>query len=198
MRRSSKRAQALSHAWLPLAVVIGLCAGARWLLARHGWSEESLVEFIRWSARTSAALFLVAFALSDLTVRGGRSWGQLRQAMLLGILASHGLHFVAIALRIAHFPDPFLEERSPIVPALLFGATVYGLLIWLAVQPSRELTEQRPGAVERSLEVALWCGFAFSYFPRAVQDSTFVPLALALVATLGLRVATWLRLARPR
>src|SRR4030095_11918755 len=89
-------------------VIVALCAMT---LATTGVDEEGVRAIIRLTARTSLALFLLAFTASAAFRLWGGRWPRWllvnRRYLGLSFAVSHFLHLLAIVVLAARFPDRF-------------------------------------------------------------------------------------------
>jgi len=172
------------------AVLAPMCA---LILALVGTGEEGLRMVIRATARTSLALFLLAFTASS-----ARHFWQapttawlLRNRRYLGVsfAVSHTVHLAAIVALATEVPgfgaDPF--------------TTIFGSLAYLVILAMTATSFDRSAAwlgrphwkrLHTAGSYYLWLVFFVSFAPAAVQAAhpTGILAALALIAALGLRV----------
>jgi hypothetical protein len=170
------------------------------LLVVYGAGAPGLRVVIRVTARTSLALFTGAFTASALATAYPTpltSW-LLRNRRYLGVsfAVSHLIHLVAIIALAYAAPDFQLAHAT-----LIGGGLAYVFIAAMtATSFDRSAAWLGPRAW-RTLHSAgvyyIWFIFFISYAPRAAQSIAYVPLALILVAALGIRVLGRRRVVRP-
>lgn len=151
--------------------------------------------FVRHTARSSLALFLVAFSASALA----RLWpGPLtrwvlrrRRSFGLALALSHFTHLAAIFL--LHGLALF-ERRSPV--GLAIGAVPY-LFLGLMALTSSDRAVAWLGRRWRTLHWTgmhvLWAGFLLPYTGRVARSPVYAIPMVLLAAALALRVAARIR-----
>ena len=168
-----------------------MCAGL--LFATH---DAHYV--IRWTARTSLALFALAYFARPATVL----WPSPLTKRLLrerkwigdGFAVSHLAHLFAIIAVAVEDWDAFLADRTP---STLLALVAFGVIFAMAITSIdriRKATSKRAwSALHRSGMHLVWVVFVGSYAGR-LGTSVVGPVAMAvLVAIAGVRVAAWLR-----
>ncbi len=202
-------ARALTRGLEGWATARWLCAvlGAAFVgvLVGTGWSEEGVRALVRTTARTSLALFLLAFTASSLARlwRSGATAWLLRNRRQVGVsfAFSHLVHLAALVALGAAFPDPFLRELS--VVAVAGGGLAYLFILAMTVtsfdRTAAWLGRRRWKRLHTVGSWVVWIVFAQSYLPRALVDPFYVPFALAVLAAPVLRVGVrWPGAARAR
>lgn len=181
--------------WISAALVLMVAA----ILLTLGWSDSSLHAVVRWTARTSLCLFLLAFSASSLR----RLWPVAASGWLLrnrrylgvGFAVSHLLHLTALGLLAVFFPQPFRSEQS--LTAILGGGLAYVFIAAMALTSSDRaqtwLGRRRWRQLHLFGSYVIWIVFAQSYLGRAVEDLSYLPFAVAVVGALVLRGAASLR-----
>jgi DMSO/TMAO reductase YedYZ heme-binding membrane subunit len=163
-------------------------------LAMMGTGEDGVGAVIRLTARTSVLLFTAAFtasALRRLWPTPATRWLLRRRRQVgLSFAVSHGLHLAAIVTLATRWPDVFWPKRS--VVTLVFGGIAYVFILLMAVTSNdasvRALGGKRWGLLHTVGAYWIWTIFFVSYVPRALTSPAYVPLALLVVAALGLRL----------
>jgi DMSO/TMAO reductase YedYZ heme-binding membrane subunit len=174
------------------------------ILASTGTGEAGLRMLVRATARTSLALFGVAFAASALR----RLWRTpatawlLRERRYLGLsfAFSHLLHALAIYALSLVLGDAFETNLVTIV----FGGGAYVMIALMAATSSDRAVAKLGRRRWRLLHLVggywVWIIFANSYTARAVmaiargsESLAYVPVALFVWAIVGLRFAAWRR-----
>ncbi|HMO75676.1 MAG TPA: hypothetical protein PKD99_14290 [Sphingopyxis sp.] len=167
----------------------GLAAVAAALVAGGGPPQEALLA-ARWTARTAAPLFLIAYLASTLwrlwpgAVTGAllkrrRQWG-------LGFALAHSIHLAALLVNIVVFrPRPF---------ASLIGGGLAYAMIYLMALTSNDASQRRLGRAWTWLHRIgihyVWLIFFIGYATRAVHEDPayhlegrlFAPLFLSALA----------------
>jgi hypothetical protein len=173
-----------------LAVAL-MCAA---LLFAYGAGEAGLRSVVRGTARTSALLFTLAFVARPL-----RALWRMRASLWLverepfvfaSFAASHVLHAAALfALAIVTGGDSLDGKGSTII----FGGLAYAFMFAIVASSfgSRAawVESHARARVLRAVGLYLiWSIFMLSFTGRAVQSGRYVPVAIALVVALALRV----------
>lgn len=160
----------------------------------HGLSEEGVRAVLRSSAGSSVILFLLAFSASSLHWFVHKNWTAwlLRNRRYVGVsfAVSHFYHLLALIALALWFPHPFLDKLSWIT--VLGGGLVY-LFIAAMSATSFDRARQWLGIKwwKRLHTVGsyyIWLIFAQSYFPRAIKEVFYVPVAAALIIVMLLRI----------
>jgi len=154
---------------------------------------------IRITARTSLALFLLAFTASALvqlvpsrTTRWIRSN---RRYLGVSFAVSHFIHLFAIVALVNLAPDVFWQPSA--IVNIVFGGLAYVFIASMAVT-SFDRTAAWLGAQRwRLLHTAgiwyVWIVFAISLGKRAPADAFYWPLLAILIGAAVLRFITWQR-----
>lgn len=165
------------------------------LLARFGTADGGIRVVIRATARTSFALFILAFVAAPLrrAWRGDvTTWIVARRRYLgLSFAVSHLLHLLAILALYAWSPRRFVAETG--TAAVIGGGIGYVLVALMAATSSDRAVAWLGPRRWRRLHTFgmyyLWTIFTASYVPRAVVGSAaYAPLALLAIAALALRL----------
>jgi DMSO/TMAO reductase YedYZ heme-binding membrane subunit len=163
-----------------------------------GAGEDGVRAVIRYTARTSFALFMLAFAASALhRLRPGTFTRWLlsnRRYVGVSFAVSHGLHLAAI-LVLARISAAFVAELAI---ATIVGGGLGFVFVGLLAATSFDVTAAWLGPRWwRRLHLTglyyLWFIFFQSYLPRALQDVTYAPFVIILLAGVGARIAAWRR-----
>ena len=181
------------------SVLMALAIGAY-----HGFEVEGVRAVIRATARTSLALFCLAFSASAALAFWPNAWTrwQRRNRRYLGVAfaASHGVHAVAIASLALVSPPLFREAVAPAM--LIFGGIGYGFILLMVATSFDRTARLIGGRAWRLLHLTgasyLWLAFVNSFASRAAAHPLYwAPVAL-LVAVMLLRVGNWYVLRRVR
>jgi sulfoxide reductase heme-binding subunit YedZ len=165
------------------------------LLARYGSDEAGIRIVIRATARTSFALFILAFVAAALR----RAWRSPTSAWLLAnrrylgvsFAVSHGLHLLAILALYDWSLRRFFSETA--LPAIVLGGLGYVFVVAMTItsfdRTAAWLGPQRWRRLHTAGMYLLWTIFTISYVPRALMESpAYAPLALASLGALTLRL----------
>ena len=160
------------------AVGLGLLALATVLAA-----EPAVRTGLRYTARWSAALFLVFYVVAALD--RAVPWRDRVGALFTAFAAAHLVHLGLI------FDLAATAEKSPFGPAALIGGTGYAFLVAtfaLSFSP-RAVADPRFASLERATRHVLWVVFALFYVSRTVAGRAHAPVLLAaLLAALGVEL----------
>jgi len=177
--------------WASLALAAMTVA----VLAVAGTGEDGVRMLIRATARSSLAFFSLAFAASSLRRLlhvPATAW-LLRNRRYLGLsfAVSHAIHLAGIVALDVGWPEQFARTSTT---TLVGGGIGY---VFVAAMAATSNDRAVAWLGRRLLHLTgswlLWGIFASSYVPRAVRTPGYLPLAVAPIAVLGLRVAAWLR-----
>lgn len=175
--------------WLLIAAGLSVMLGAI-LSADPGVDAARLA--IRATARTSLALFLIAFAASSLTrIWPGRTTRWLlrnRRWFGLSFAWSHLLHLLAIVLLFSSYG----EQVPPPPTATIIGGGIAYVFIALMAATSfdgavRWLGANRWQRLHKVGGWSVWIVFLISYGKRAVVMPEYFPLVVLLMAAAALR-----------
>ena len=192
----SRRGRRLERGGLVAAASAALVAMVALVVALEGTGEPGLRAVIRWTARTSLALFLLAFVASSLRRlwRAPASAWLLRNRRYLGLsfAVSHGLHLAGILALAASVPE---ATFNPVT--VVGGGVGYAFVAAMAATSSdaafRRLGARRWRLLHRTGAWVIFAIFAQSYLVAPFVNPAYAPLGLAVAAALGLRVAAWWR-----
>jgi methionine sulfoxide reductase heme-binding subunit len=144
---------------------------------------------IRWTARTSLLLFLLAFTASAGCRRWPSAWTRWqfanRRYLFLAFAASHAVHLVAI-LAFAHLAPMAFDLASN--PKTRFVGEIGYLFIFAMVATSFDATAAWLGHRARTILHStgmwyLWFVFLLSYASRAIHDPHYwIGVAAELIA----------------
>lgn len=187
--------------WRVTAALSGLVlAMACIIVAIEGMTEGGLRMLVRASARSSAVLFLTAFAapgVAGLRWGVGGAWlGRNSSAIFLAFGFSHFVHLVALALWASLFPGSFFANLR--LSTVIAGAVLYLFVGFLCIRALLEPLGRREwaDAVDSVGRFLLWLAFTLAYLPRAFSGAGYGLLGLLAVASLVLRIAPRLAHAR--
>lgn len=178
------------------AASVALVAMVALVLALEGTGEAGLRAVIRWTARSSLALFLPAFVASSLRRlwRAPASAWLLRNRRYVGLsfAVSHGLHLAAILALAATVPEAVFNPVT-----VVGGGLGYAFIAAMAATSTdaavRRLGARRWRLLHRTGMWVIFVIFAQSYLGRSLAEPAYAPLGLAIAGALGLRVTAWWR-----
>jgi DMSO/TMAO reductase YedYZ heme-binding membrane subunit len=180
--------------WSALALV-GMFA---LIIAVDGTGEAGVRVLIRATARTSLALFLVAFVASSLR----RLWRtdltawllENRRYVGLSFAVSHGLHLVVIVMLARGWPDSFWAQTPA---ATRYAGGLGFVLVGLMAATSNDAAVRTMGRGWKRLHAGgawyVFFIFALSYGTRGFVSPGYLPATVAVIGALGLRIAARLR-----
>lgn len=180
--------------WASLA----LAAMTALVLAAAGTGEDGVRMLIRATARSSLALFSLAFAASSLRrlVHAPATAWLLRNRRYVGLsfAVSHAIHLTGIVDLAVRWPEHFGRTSATTV---IGGGLGYVFVAAMAATSNDRavawLGRRRWRLLHLTGSWLLWGIFASSYVPRAAREPGYLLLAVLAVAVLGLRVAAWRR-----
>lgn len=190
------------NGWALVAwTVLGLLAMVSAILSASGLGEDGVRGVIRATARVAVLLFLLPFTTSALR----RAWRSPASAWLLknrrylglSFAVAHFLHLGAVAALAARALRPFFTEQGDIL-TLGGGGLAYLFLAAMTVtsfpHTAAWLGRRWWDRIHTTGGYLLWVVFFQSYFFRSLVHPVYLPLTLALLSALALRL--WALLAR--
>ena len=180
--------------WAGVAMAVLVAAS----LGGLGHTEEGLRTIVRWSTRVGALVFALVFAarpLHQLLRRDWTAWA-LRNRRFLGVsfAVMHFTHLGALVAWASLENRAFVAELPPVN---LYGGGGLYLLLGLMTLTSFDRTAALLGRrAWKALHVwglfSLWFALTANYLGAAIAESvSFAPLALVLLAALGVRIRAW-------
>ncbi len=190
--------------WTLVGLSVGLILAAALALILGLGGSEGARSALRFTARTSLVLFLLAFTASAALRRWPNAfthWMR-RNRRYLGIAfaGSHLVHALAIAAYGVADAPGLLAASQPPIGLVINGIGYAFILAMLATSFPRPAAALGPVTwhwLHRVGAYYLWFGFAKSYIPRAVMDGFYVPFALVLGLALAIRLWDAFRPVRP-
>jgi DMSO/TMAO reductase YedYZ heme-binding membrane subunit len=172
---------------------IALSAMVLLTLGIFGFTEEGLHAIIRYTARTSLALFGAAFVASSLRVlwpTAATRWLLVNRRYLgVSFAVSHAIHMTAIIV-LAKTSSAFRADASMVT--IVFGGFGFVVAGALAATSSNRavaaLGARRWRALHKFGVYYLWFIFAVTYIPAAFVHPTYIGFVALLVAMLALRL----------
>jgi hypothetical protein len=194
--------KSLLRGWPLVGVTALVVIAGSILLALPAEPVEAVRRVIRFTARTSITLFLLAFTAAALYRFWPNAWTrwqrQNRRYLGVSFAVSHFVHLLAI-LRLGRLaPDQLAAEANAIT--WIFGGLAYVFIAAMTLT-SFDRTAQMIGPrawtiLHTTGSYYVWLIFANSYVARAVQMPAYIPVAALVVGALALRIAA--RIARSR
>jgi hypothetical protein len=189
IRCRGKAIMRVLESWrLTALLCAAILAMAGLILVQGSFDEPSIMDALRATARTSAVLFLLAFAAPGIRWGSARLWFQRNTPfLLLAFAGSHLVHFAILVTWLVLFPHSMFEHLSvPLVAVALLLYAVIVLLARAALRATRTRSLQLHSR-ERWGMYLLWAVFTLAFFARALTHPLYPALALASVAALILR-----------
>lgn len=193
----------LFERWRLLALISAtLTTMAAIVVIADAGSTESIRLVIRLTARTSLALFLMAFlatALLRLFPSPITRWQRRNRRYLgLGFAASHGIHALALIALVTLDPKTFWSLTTAV--SIVTGGAAYVVIMAMSTTSfDRMLTLLGPKAwkaLHWTGSWFIWASFVFTFGKRIPTGLWYAfPVALLVVA-LALRIVTRLRMRR--
>jgi methionine sulfoxide reductase heme-binding subunit len=197
---------ALRGPTLTLVLAAAVAGAAAFVVAMDGAGVEGVRLAIRLTARTSFALFLLAFTAAPLArlfpgpftrwQRANRRW------LGLAFASSHAVHAAAIVALARLHPDTFDALVPP--AALIFGSIGYAFVIAMAATSSDRAMALLGARVWKAIHLTgaiwLWGAFLNSNLSRALRtdmDYLHWTGVAILVAALAVRIVGRARATEP-
>lgn len=186
------------------AVAVGLTLVVTMQAMMAGAPVEGIRGIIRATARSSFALFSLAFTASAVCYFWPNAWTrwQLRNRRYLGVsfALSHFFHLLAIAALGRIAPAELAAGTTAIT--WIFGGLAY-VFIGLMAATSFDSTARLIGRHAWTLlhtvgSYYIWLIFANSYLGRALSLPAYIPAAAIVIFILGVRIAARVSRARAR
>ena len=126
------------------------------ILIIGGFSEQALLQVLRFSARSAMFAFLLAFSASSLHLLWPTTFSrwlrQQRRYLGMAFAVIFLLHGIAIGLRVVWFPKNFVETLSPVV--IYVGGFAFVVALLMAIT-SNNNWQRRLGPIWKGLH---WLG----------------------------------------
>lgn len=173
---------------------LAVAAMAVAILLVGGYDERGLHLVIRSTAQTSFVLFLSAFAATSLVKlwpsRFSKWLRRNRRYVGVSFAASHLLHAAAIIALASLTGGASLRETS--AGELAGGGMAYAFILVMAATSSDKAVSwmgpRRWSLLHTIGMYYIWMIFMFSYGARATVSIYYAPLALLLLAAMGMRL----------
>ncbi|TMQ03057.1 MAG: hypothetical protein E6J90_13720 [Deltaproteobacteria bacterium] len=198
--RPERRTASWRDGWtLTLVAAAAIASLALAIILAGAASAEAIAAAIRFTARTSFALFLTAFTASA----AHRLWPghftrwQRRNRRYLGVAfaASHAVHAAAIATLAVLQPAAFHARAADMARAP--GLIAYGFIVAMTAtsfdRTAAWLGRRAWKALHFTGSIYLWAAFVLGFGKRVPQAPGYwLPIAFA-AAAMALRVVAWYR-----
>jgi DMSO/TMAO reductase YedYZ heme-binding membrane subunit len=186
------------------AVAIALILGVTVVAMTAAAPVDGIRGIIRMTARTSFALFSLAFTASAAWRFWPNTWTrwQRRNRRYFGVsfAVSHTVHILAIIALDRTAPAELAAEADAIT--WIFGGIAYGFIALMTLtsfDSTARLLGSRAWSVLHTVgSYYVWLIFANSYLSRAAIMPAYVPVAVLVVFILGLRIAARISKSRAR
>ncbi|QCI65801.1 ferric reductase-like transmembrane domain-containing protein [Phreatobacter stygius] len=166
-----------------LAVILIAATAAAYGLAAG--DSDGLRSIIRLTARTSLALFLMAFAaaaLAWLVPSGPTRWLRRNRRQLgLSFALSHGIHLVAIILLARH--DPLLFWQLTNIGNVVSGGLAY---LFIAAMAATSFDRSAAWLGPRAWRLLHWTGGHYVWISFVVANGKRVPMSAWYLLPVGL------------
>jgi DMSO/TMAO reductase YedYZ heme-binding membrane subunit len=181
------------HVWLPVLIflVISMVCGLDYW---HGAGQVETIRFIiRFTARTSLCLFLLAFTASSAASlfpsRGTRWLLDNRRNFGISFVLSYAVHLAAVAEFYRQAPDLFASV-SPTLLIVLRGIGV-GFIVFMSLSffNADMLEERRLRFVAMLGGYYIWGAFLTGFGKRIPESPIYSILVILLIVSLLMRVA---------
>lgn len=178
---------------------LGLLLMSTWMLVAYGTGEEGVRTWIRATARSSAALFLLTFLARPLHQlwRNDRTRFLMKNRRHVGVSVgvSHFLHLIGILWLVEAWP-----EASAVDPVtLVFGGLGFAFLFAMALTSSNAAVAALGRNWRRLHKTGAWYAwfiFALTFIPQSGWTPLYVVAVAAFVGAALLRLALHLRRGR--
>lgn len=177
---------------------IGLATASALELARAPELADGLRGIIRLTARSSFALFLLAFLAAPLAALWPSpvfaALGRLRRWLGLSFALSHAVHGLAIVALAQHAPALFWTLTTP--GSVVSGGIAYGFILLMTATSWDGAARWRGGAPWRLLHRVgvwfLWISFTVAFGKRVPVDPLYtLPLVLLAFGGAVRLAAAW-------
>lgn len=181
-------------------LALGLAAMSLYFAAGHGWDVEGIRLVIRATARTSLALFVLAFtagAMVELVPSPATRW-QRRNRRYIGVAfaVSHLIHLAAI-VSLARIDKALFWQLTNVGTIVLAGTAYLFIVAMMATSFDRAVAWLGPRNWRRLHLIGgwyIWISFAVALGKRVPLDAFYWPLFAVVLAAGVLRlIAMWRR-----
>ncbi|MFK7895136.1 MAG: hypothetical protein AB8G23_04825 [Myxococcota bacterium] len=203
---ASTQRTGLTEGWSLLGLLtLGILGMTAVVLGLNGTGELGVRALIRATARSSLLLFCAAYSASALLrfwPRPATRWlVRNRRGVGLGFAVSHTVHYAAVYAVSQINPEQFFDREGRSLTDVVTVGPVLMLLAMVVLSFDRtQAWVGRRGwqSVHWVMSLGFWLAFTASYGGRTVEDSAYLPPALLLLATMGLRIAAFIAKRAPR
>lgn len=179
-----------------VAVAIGVMCIA--LVVGYGGGPKAAHAVVRWTARTSLALFTLAYVARPLVqlwpTRIARDILAYRKWLGLGFATSHGYHLIGITAIALPDPGAFVRAQDP---TIIIAAATFLLLGAMAVTSVETIKQaMSPARWKRLHRTGMhlsWIAFTGTYATALAASPLYALPTLVLVTIAGIRAAAWCR-----
>lgn len=178
-------------------IAAGLAVMCTLLVLIADSSNEAAHLVIRWTARTSLVLLLLAYIArpaTQLRPRGFKRLLAFRKWLGLGFFTSHVFHLAGIIALAAPDVGAFVRSQSP---TILVAVANYLLLFAMAVTSIERVRKAMPPpAWKRLHRIGMhtsWFVFFTTYATATLDAPVFAIPTVLLVAAAAIRTAAWQR-----
>jgi sulfoxide reductase heme-binding subunit YedZ len=175
------------------ALIAAACLGVAWWTAGD---VDGVRLSVRLTARTSAALFCLAFSAAALYALAPSPWTawQRRNRRYLGLsfAASHALHALAIAAYA--YTDPVMFKAYMTAFMYVFGGIGYAFILAMTATSFDRTAAMIGPRAWRILHTVgawyIWISFLNAFGMRAMADPSYWPLVTLVLAAMVVRLTS--------
>jgi DMSO/TMAO reductase YedYZ heme-binding membrane subunit len=168
------------------------------LVLAYGFGPEGAHAVVRWTARTSLVMFVLAYASRPLVqlrpTRTARDILAYRKWIGLSFAVSHGFHLLGIIAIMWPAPGAFIRSQDP---TIIVAVITFILLGAMAVTSNERIKKSmQPKTWKRLHRTGMhfaWVSFTATYAGAIAASAVYVAPTLVLLAIAGIRVAAWHR-----
>jgi hypothetical protein len=181
---------------------VALVAMSALVLAAAGTGEDGVRMLIRATARSSAALFLIAFLArpARLLWRSDATAFAIENRRYFGVsmAVSHGIHGIAIAWLLTAFPSAYSVNATTLIGGGLGFVFIAAMAATSSDAAFEALGRARWQLLHRTGAWYLWLIFAFTFIPDPQHgwDATHAIAVAAFAAAPVVRAAAWAKARR--
>ena len=190
--------KSLLRGWPLVAVMAFVIVAASLAILLTGEPIDSLHRVIRVTARSSIALFLLAFTAAALWQFWPNAWTrwqrQNRRYLGVSFAASHAVHLVAILELQRLAPQEVGANAITWIGGGLAYAFIAAMTLTSFDRTARMIGPRAWKILHTTGSYYIWLIFAGSYVTRAISTPAYIPVATLVVGALALRIAA--RIAR--
>jgi methionine sulfoxide reductase heme-binding subunit len=184
---------------LLLAITLAILAMCAWIvLASEGDREQTALTVVRWTARTSLVVFVLAYVARPAQqlwrTTFTRSLLAERKWIGLGFATSHLAHLAGILAFASTDFGAFLRAQPPTnaIAALTF-LLLFAMALTSIERVKRKLSARSWKRLHRTGMHLAWLSFTATYTNAIAASAFYVIPSAVLLAIAGIRVAAWVR-----